>query len=47
MVDHFELKIPSLDGLLSEGCNVTVAGVEANLILFEDDQDDNLDKTNA
>ena len=47
MVDHFELKIPSLDGLLSEGCNVTVAGVEANLILFEDDQDDNLEKTNA
>ena len=47
MVDHFELKIPSLDGLLSEGCNVTVAGVEANLILFEDDQDDKLEKTNA
>ena len=44
VLDHFELKIPSFDGMLSEGCNVTVAGVEANLILIDGHCGDNKDQ---
>ena len=35
-IDHLEISIPSVQALLTEGCDVTVAGVQASVYLLDE-----------